>query len=487
MRRFWTLILFLTIPLSACGGGGAAVRTAVPTALSLCGDGFCTAGEDALACPQDCPAPAFSGEVRTTYIQSENIGEIAVMIASPLAARYEEGAGIVVIVSPIFTIANAFLTDPDITSLGLIQVSYLWPGQSDDSLGVRSEGVFDYGGEQSIQVLRDVTRFATGRIPDTKGRYINSLTKLTALTEEVGLYAFSDAGLAAVNMFSAYSSQLQGVEYYIGRENPTVDTLTCLEIGYRNDAGEPVYNPFYLYPASYSPSAINLDYNSLRWDPEYVDIHTNFRGRPYLDLDGNGEVSAADYVFSWHVPIMSGKRYYSSKLTHALLDNGILAAADWPATLATPLEADQAWQSRQITPDRFVTMLAANPGLDIKVMLVFAIEDQLQVVPDKPHIHQAYQGFRFSAGYQWVRLNPDRAYVQSLLPGAGSKFPDNPANDQPQDWTQISAYAYPAEGAAGRAVPLAAVAEMADRAHTGRWDENLGRPFFTFSPATPTP
>ncbi len=54
------------------------------------------------------------------------------------------------------------MTDPDLTSLGLIQVSYLWPGQTDAITGVKSSGNFDYGGEQSIQVLRDVIRFASG-------------------------------------------------------------------------------------------------------------------------------------------------------------------------------------------------------------------------------------------------------------------------------------------------------------------------------------
>ena len=35
---------------------------------------------------------------------------------------------------------------------------------------------------------------------------------------------------------------------------------------------------------------------------------------------------------------------------------------------------------------------------DIKVMLVFAQVDHAQAALDKPHIHQAYQGFRFEAG-----------------------------------------------------------------------------------------
>jgi len=84
-------------------------------------------------------------------------------------------------------------------------------------------------------------------------------------------------------------------------------------------------------------------------------------------------------------------------------------------------------------------------------------------------------------------LNPDRAYVQSLLPAAGEDFPDNPANTQPEDWMQVGKYAYPGQGTAAHLVPLAAVAEMADRTHFGRWDENLGQVLYIYFPPTAQP
>ena len=119
-------------------------------------------------------------------------------------------------------------------------------------------------------------------------------------------------------------------------------------------------------------------------------------------------------------------------------------------------------------------------------MLVFAQEDHLQAAADKPHIHQIYQGYRFEAGL-WVRLNPDRAYLQAAIPTAGMDFPDNPANTQPGDWTQIGTFAYPGQGIAARLAPLAAVSEMADRAHYGRWDENLGQTLYIYFPTTEQP
>ena len=103
-----------------------------------------------------------------------------------------------------------------------------------------------------------------------------------------------------------------------------------------------------------------------------------------------------------------------------------------------------------------------------------------------------------------MRLNPDRAYVQEVLqksvdmqvtitpavpatPIAALEFPDNPANTQPMDWLQIGSYAYPNQAVNARLIPLAAIAEMADRAHDGFWDENIGQPLYSYTTATPQP
>ena len=193
-------------------------------------------------CPQDCPAATFSGRIRTTTISSEG-SDISVMVASPLVPRYPEGAGIVVVASPIFAAAKGFITDPDLTSLGLVQVSYLWPAETDPGTGARSTGAFDYGGEHSVNILRDVLRFAANRMPDKNGRYVVSMTSVPPLVGEVGVYAFADAGIAAIRALSRYGSQFQGLQYFIGREVPSVDTLSAMETGYYNDAGQPVANP----------------------------------------------------------------------------------------------------------------------------------------------------------------------------------------------------------------------------------------------------
>ena len=478
-----SLFAFCMLGVSVVGCNPVVSVPSSPTPISPCGDGLCNIGESSVSCPLDCPVASFRGQILTTFLNSEGVGDIALMLAAPLAARYPEGAGVVVVASPIFSPEGGFITDPEVNSIGLIQVSYLWPGQTDLLTGVQSNGAFDYGGEQSVRVLRDVIRFASGLIPDKKGRYFSSLIDVTPLVNEVGLYAFSDASIAVINVFSLYGDLLPGVQYFVGRENPTVDTLSCLEAGFVNDTGQSVYNPFYNYPASYSSAAIDLNYSNIRWDATYTDEHTDAVGRAYLDLDGSGNISASDYVSSWRVPVIFGKRTYSVALSQSLLDNGALTFSTWPADLATPEEAARDWSFRQST-GRYIDLRTKMP--DLEVMLVFAQDDQFQGAQDKPHIHQAFQGFRFDARL-WVRLNPDRAYVESLMPVAGEDFPDTPANTQPEDWLQVETYAYPGQGTAARLVPLAALAEMADRTHYGRWDENLGQVLYIYFPPTAQP
>jgi hypothetical protein len=476
IKRFWILTLTGLFLLASCGSPSIGQSSPKGTVMP------------------------FTGRVKTTIIRSQDL-DIAVMVASPQTPRYAEVAGVVVVASPIFTEANGFGTDPDLTSLGLVQVSYLWPGGTDAQTRVKSSGAFDFGGEQSVKILQDVIRFAANRMADTNGRYMVSMTSVPPLVGEVGLYAFSDAGIDAIRAFSLYGAQLQGLGYFVGREIPTVDTISCMEIGHYNAAGQPVYNPFYIYPTSYSSTALTLNYTNLRWDPTYNSSNSQAAGIPYLDLDGNGSLGPGDYIFDGQIPVMFGKRYYSTALEAALVANGALSLDNWPADLATPQEAAQAWQIRQ-TPGLFATMQNDETIRNMKVMLVFAQNEHAQVAQDKPHIHQLYQGFRFEARL-WVSMNPARAYVESMFqnletasqgnagltpnPVAWLDFPDNPANTQPTDWAQVGAYAYPQQGQAGRLVPLAAVAEMADRTHDGYWGQNVGQVLYTYPAPTAQP
>ena len=114
----------------------------------------------------------------------------------------------------------------------------------------------------------------------------------------------------------------------------------------------------------------------------------------------------------------------------------------------------------------------------MKVLLSFATRDHMQAVPDKPHIRQDYDVFRKRAGL-WTRLNCDLVYVQAEIDSSASLangIPDNDANTEPEDWyTQAEAWGFEGKLAGVmtvRTIPLAAVAEMADRVIANNWAAN---------------
>lgn len=399
------------------------------------------------------------GREVVTSIVSEGIGRIAVRVTFPDRPRYLEGAPVVVEVPTYATPAGGFPPGLNVASLGAVHVTLLWPGRSDPRTGASSEGVDDFGGPTAIRALRDVIRFARGEMSDVSGRRIGDLSSIPILTENVGLYAFSHPGIPATIVLSRYGEENPGVTYFVGGENPTNDALFSVEVGHWGSNGDAVQNPYYDYPEDYAPDTLAIDTSYLDWrvDPSHPD------GVPVFRVPG-GE----DYVLGDRVPRMGGKRYYSVAVAEALLRNGALTEGAWPADVATASETRANWPDRMAV-GHYAPLAAAAP--DLKVMLVFGDEDHVQVALDKPHIHQAYDGFREQAGL-WVRLNPDRAYVAAIAGvQLSGRFPDNPANAEPSNWLDVGSWSVPARYR--QIALLAAVAEMIDRTRSGIWSEDL--------------
>jgi hypothetical protein len=393
-----------------------------------------------------------------TYIELEGIGRVAVHIREPAQPRYADGAPVLVNVSGFFTTASGFSYELDPDALGAIYVTYLWPGKTDTRTGVRSEGVFDYGGPDCLRALRDVVRFATGELSNVDGRFLHEIVAVPVLHTVAGLYAFSHSGIVATNALALHGEDLQQVGFFVGRENPTIDAMYPLEPGHWDEDGRPIHNPFY-DPTGYTPTSIQIDYSTVSWsEPDGVPV--------FAVPDG------PDYVCSTKHPAMWDKDYWSTELLQALLENGALTRELWPRDLALPEEAAEHWPFRT-TVDNYPRLADVLPTL--RVMLVFAADDHVQVALDKPHIHHAYDGFHHTAGL-WCRMNPDRAYVDAFVGrGNGSVVPDNPANREPATWMAIRGWGYVASQGPNlnAIVPLAAVAEMCDRLYYDVWSVNL--------------
>ncbi len=416
---------------------------------------------------QDSFVQTNAGGTFITYILSEGIGRIAVQVILPEQPRYKEGASIVVEVNTFLTDSGDFKNTLDVSKLGMIQVGYLWNGTRSKSTGVTSEGEFDYAQIQGIQVLRDVLLYATGQLADVDGAMLADKSTVTPLYDNVGVFAFSHPGLATVNVMAQYGNQLRGIAWFVGRENPTVDTLTAVEAGYFTDSGKPALNPFYEYPDDYATDAIHIPYDLILWDDSVQ--FKGYLGAPFYDLNKNGILDDGDYPMGNRVPAVSGKRMYSTALIKALVAHGELDLDQYPIDLAKPEEVETLWAFYD-SPSKYALLSSNLPQL--KVMLVFADRDHVQPAPDKPHIHQAFDGLHNFGGL-WVRLNPDWVYVNAMNAKIAEKFSEHPANHQPEDWLTIEDWGHQGDHQTVLACVLAAVAEMADRQYTNNWDDDL--------------
>lgn len=416
-----------------------------------------------------CSLPLTASDPVYTYVNSNGIGHIAVRIECPDMPRYPEGAPVVVEVSTWFVPFVEFHRVNDTKRIGAVTVSYLWPGRVDAATGITSDGEYDYGGPVSLAALKDVIRFASGLITDINGLFISELCPVSVLTDNIGLFASSHSGVVATNVLAYFGAEISNVKYLVARENPTREEMYPLEIGHFD--GDPaeenrVINSFY-DEDNYFPDTLIVDYSTVGWyQPEGEEY-----GRPYFAA--TAEIPE-HILYHEKIPDVYNKRYYSRNITHALLNNGALTLVNWPDYLAKPYETDAFWPYR-ITVHNYPTIAVHNP--ELKVMMVFSRYDHVQAAVTKPHIHQAWDGFYHQCGF-WVRMNPDRAYANSVNSDYNLTFPDNDANREPANWIYIEDWGFPTDSRVRKDIWLASVAEMADRVYMNNWDTNLSNVFF---------
>jgi hypothetical protein len=63
----------------------------------------------------------------------------------------------------------------------------------------------------------------------------------------------------------------------------------------------------------------------------------------------------------------------------------------------------------------------------------------------------------------------------------GGTYTDHPANQQPDNWLDIEDWGYSNQAGVSQLVPLAAVAEMADRTQSNDWEEDLSTTLYDYA------
>jgi len=410
---------------------------------------------------------------------------VAVLMAYPREPRFREGAPVVICVpggreaGTLPRLSERF--DPH----GVIWLYFLLPGG--EAGEIRSGGEFDYRGRASVEALYAVAQFAEGRLRNTAGKLISDYVGYNVLVDEVGLYARSNGGNLAGLLFASHSTGLEGIKYIVFYESPVGDHYVQGDLGkVKDDPNKGVdadgdgipwddFRNLMYVEGSCNETSCRIDFTNLDYDPRagfYLDNNhdgkltaVSSRGQLTTDVDGSGALEEdEDFVFrGWEVTYKGRSRVvYSMEVTLAAAKEGLFSKA--PPEVMRPSEALEFWLERDISY-HYDEISANAPWL--KVMQLGFTRDHMQAARDHPHIVVNYNAFK-SRGH-WVRLNPDKSYIEHVT-GRKLKATENAANID-INFSNILKHLldYPDRGAVG----IAAVLEMVDRAHFNNWAPNL--------------
>ena len=430
----------------------------------------------------------------TTQVWSDSLGaEIGVKVYDiPGEPRYESGAPICIHVPGGWSSSGFSPPTVDLLEEGVMQVTFLLPG--DTMEGVSTGGTYDLRGPNCLHVMKDVIRFAAGKIPDSGGDYIGDLFPFDIDTGNVGLLMGSNGGNLGIVTLGTCGAELEGcVHWLVGMENPS-SPQTCLpDLGVHEmfpdidgDGngifGDDYKNPWHL---AYGDTFCPVDYTHIAYDSSATTsgLGAFYDGAVFLDGNGNGLYDEIMVDSMWTPDIngngvidttedyrfncleLDGMYYFSTPVAEALY--AALGPSDYPGDIAHPDSTANFWYYRAMV---FHFENVADHFPEIAYIPTFTLDDHVQVTRDKTHIRQAYNGF--SRNNLWVRLNPDKCYANAYFT-PDPLYPDNPANLAPLNWLAINGWSYAEEAPHG--LPTAcAVLELADRRHYDVWrDPNL--------------
>ena len=411
---------------------------------------------------------------------------IAVRVLPPSKPRYEAGAPVVVHVAGGVE-AGAAVGRPEFIGLGFVEVFFGFPGGREEAEAA-SGGKYDFRGPDCTRALADTIRFVTGRAADKQGRRIDDLVgNIKILKSNYGLLGSSHGGNACGLVMARHGEEFPDLSWYASMESPYGEGMVPVELG----GFESGMNP------AYDPKTGALDLGRLAWSDEVSPAGFPRRGpRPlpelkgalYFDINHDGKfLPEDDFPANVFLRDVGGglKAWYSPRLLREA-ERRSLFGKTRPTHIPTAAEAEQFWRDREASAG---IREAVRKCPNVAVIVYAGERDHVQVAPDHPHILAQAEGFR-QAKAPFVRLNPDRAYVERILQSrpmlraaAGRALADNDAG---RAWDRQSIR----EGLepAGLPIPLymqAAVSELADRTQAKHWAANLDAVLYPQAPWEP--
>ncbi len=404
-------------------------------------------------------------------------GTLAVRVHVPRSGvtRYADGAPVIIMVPGGFEPGGIHLGLSDAAD-GIIGITFLLPGGSDPYSGLSSAGVYDYRGERCIAALRDVVLYAAGVLGDSEGRTLGEVVPVPVLHRNVGIIGLSNGGNLPVAAAALHGEVLAPyLRYIIQWETPVSSQIATRDLGrirlVPSNVQADYENPF---GTGYGPWTLPMDYAQLTFDPTqaaYPILHDGSGDSRYTtvyhphldaqvpDVNLDGTIDRDEDFPLDTCPVDAVRVTYSRPVMREIVARGLFGDR-WPDDLVSLEEAEAYWDLRESVV-LYADAVAANPALE--AMLLCGVRDHVQAPMDKPHIHQAFDGWAMHDA--WVKINPAPEAIGHVDPTL-RRLPlvDLPANAPPSDWSDPTGYALPP------AVPqpvyqLAAIYEMADRAH----------------------
>jgi hypothetical protein len=404
-------------------------------------------------------------QTNLTIIPSDAGGPkgIVVDIITPTSPRYQEGAPIIIYVVGGLD-GNGLPSDKNagLDQEGFIEIHFSWPGLGfkNQDFDVRSGGIYDYRGPDCLKALRDVILFAMNKLADKNGNKLSDLTSgITPMIDNIGMIGLSNGGNSTIAVAGVYGDTLSDLAWIVNYESPVGDGMVGAEAGSKST------NP----NTAYDPSNGTWDLSTLAYD-DTISISgghikmpsSKLKGGLYFDLNKNNQPDMdTDFIlYPIKYPVLSDTTvYYSERVCKEAKNRGLIPLPV-PKHIAKLPQTEDFWHWRN--GENWITnAVQKNPDL---MFLVYAFEqDHVQTAPDHPHVLIQYEGFR-TAGARFVRLNPDRSYVENVTGTIDSRIVDNDAFKE-FDHMSIRTAVLLNEIANSNKITRASACELADRTY----------------------